>query len=98
MSNEMVRSKEFVKSIGDILSSPPKAGIIAEVEQKPTTFSKLQKKLGLSSGNLNYHLLRLESAGLLAKDAEDKYAITPLGQDMSKVIKQVLKASKEIEI
>ena len=93
----LAKSKKFVKSTGDILSSPPKAGIINQIEQRPATFSDLQKKLGLSSGNLNYHLLKLDSAGLLTKDAEDKYAITPLGRDVAKTVKKVLEASKEIE-
>jgi DNA-binding HxlR family transcriptional regulator len=89
---------KVVAVVGEVLSSPPKVGIVNEVDVQPKTFSELQKKLKMSSGNLNYHLLRLTSAGLLTKDPENRYAITPLGRDVDKVVKSALKASKEIQI
>jgi DNA-binding HxlR family transcriptional regulator len=88
---------KVVKAVGEVLSSPPKVGIVNEVEDQPKSFSELQKKLKMTSGNLNYHLLRLTSAGLLTKDTENRYAITPLGRDVDEVVKKALKASEEIE-
>jgi DNA-binding HxlR family transcriptional regulator len=94
---DWLTAEEMSKVVGKVLSSPLQTEIIVDISNAPLSFSELQKKLEMTSGNLNYHLLRLGSAGLLSKDPQNRYSITPLGRDIAKIVRTAIKASLEIE-
>ena len=51
---------------------------IVAANEKGVSYTELTLELGLSTGNLNYHLGQLE--GLVEKNRERRYVLTPLGQ------------------
>lgn len=51
---------------------------IIRTREGGATYSEILGELGLTTGNLNYHLKQLE--GLLEKDEERRYRLTPLGE------------------
>ena len=91
----MSLKEELRKTVGEIISSPPKLGIVLSVEEDPKKFSEIQRRLKLSSGVLSYHLLRTQAAGLVKK-TKDEYKITPMGSKVARVLKQILETSEEL--
>ena len=51
---------------------------IINSSEKGASYTELMMELGLSTGKLNYHLRQLE--GLVEKNEERKYVLTPLGR------------------
>lgn len=51
------------------------------------TYSEILGELGLTTGNLNYHLKQL--AGLLEKDDERRYRLSPLGENAIAILRGV---------
>lgn len=47
-------------------------------EEEGVTYSEILSELGLTTGNLNYHLKQLE--GLVQRNSERRYHLTPLGE------------------
>ena len=87
MLNLMSGEGSTVKKLASVLSSDAKTGVVTELGEGEKTFSELQKKLKMTSGNLNYHLLGLHSLGLVSKK-QKAYVLTVLGQDVVQKVKQ----------
>jgi DNA-binding HxlR family transcriptional regulator len=79
----------FKKTVGDVLCSPPRLNIVIAIDEKTRGFAELQKLSHLSSGTLGYHLLKAQVAGIVTKNSENRYAITPLGQKVAAILNQV---------
>lgn len=90
------KDNETVRKIGDILRSPSATGIVKELKNSDRSFSKLKKNLDMSSGRLNYHLLKLRSAGILKKTRGERYALTTLGRKVSEIVRRTLKEAEEL--
>ncbi len=60
---------------------------LLEANTKGTLYTELITELGLSTGKMNYHLEQLE--GLIEKNAEHRYALTPLGKKALNQLKQI---------
>jgi len=52
--------------------------------EKGATYTEVLGELGLTTGNLNYHLKQLE--GLVQRDSDRCYALTPLGEKAYSVL------------
>jgi predicted transcriptional regulator len=51
---------------------------IINVQETGATYSEILGELGIPTGTLNYHLKQLE--GLIERDKERRYRLTPLGE------------------
>ena len=71
----------------DAISHEVRRKIITLLAEKPRTFSDLQRELGLESPALAFHLKKLN--GLIAKDSQGYYGLTPLGMKAYDVIRQI---------
>jgi len=60
------------------LSSAERREILRMVSRGSASYSEILGELGLTTGNLNYHLKQLE--GFLRRDDERRYVLTPLGE------------------
>ncbi len=60
---------------------------IIRTREGGATYSEILGELALTTGNLNYHLKQLE--GLLEKDEERRYRLTPLGERAMAVLRGV---------
>jgi predicted transcriptional regulator len=94
-SEFMPKKQNPTKALGEILRSPPKIGIVTGVSEEAKTFSELKNLTEMTNGTLNYHLMRLENEGLLGKDTNEKYQLTPFGDQLVKTIKKVIKESED---
>jgi DNA-binding transcriptional ArsR family regulator len=52
--------------------------------ERGATYTEILGELGLTTGNLNYHLKQLE--GLVQRDSERHYSLTPLGEKAYSVL------------
>jgi len=64
---------------GIIFRSASEMELVRSLAKNQKRFSQLQKELGMSTGNLNYHLVKLKSEGLVAKSGRD-YLLSNVGQ------------------
>ena len=78
--------EERFEDLGMILRSTPKRKIMMLVALEDRRFTELLDSLETTSGNLNYHLLRLRSAGLLTK-RQQRYTLTTKGRRITEKIK-----------
>lgn len=85
----MTLEQRFKKVMGETLSCPARAELITAIDQKTRSFSELQKISNITSGTLGYHLLKAQAAGIIERNAEEKYAITPLGNKVATILKQI---------
>lgn len=86
--NEKMSEEESFENLGMILSSPPKRRIMMLLSLEDRRFTDLLDALETTSGNLNYHLLRLRSAGLLSK-RQQRYRLTTSGRKIAEKIKEL---------
>lgn len=80
--------EETFENLGMILSSRPKRRIMQLLSLEDRRFTDLLSALETTSGNLNYHLLRLRSAGLLTT-RKQRYSLTTAGQKIAEKIKEL---------
>lgn len=73
--------------IFDAISHEIRRKIIQLLAEKPKTFSELQKDLGLDSPALAFHIRKLN--GLISKNDQGYYELTPLGVKALNVIRQI---------
>jgi len=57
---------------------------IIKAQEKGSTYSEILGELGVPTGTLNYHLKQLE--GLIERDNQRKYHLSPLGERSLKVL------------
>ena len=57
---------------------------IIRAQEKGSTYSEILGELGVATGTLNYHLKQLE--GLIERDSERRYRLTPLGERSLRVL------------
>ena len=57
---------------------------IIKAQEKGSTYSEILGELGVPTGTLNYHLKQLE--GLIERDSERRYHLTPLGEQSLRVL------------
>jgi predicted transcriptional regulator len=70
---------EVENAIFQALAHPMRRAILEIISSNPKiSYTELITELQLSTGKLNYHLERLE--GLIEKNAERHYVLTPLGK------------------
>jgi len=72
--------EEVEEVVFQALASTERREIIRVIRSREggATYSEILGELGLTTGNINYHLKQLE--GLVEKDEERKYRLTPLGE------------------
>ncbi len=72
--------EELEEVVFQALASTERREIISVIRSHEggATYSEILGELGLTTGNLNYHLKQLE--GLIGKDEERRYRLTPLGE------------------
>jgi len=75
--------KEERRFAGFILSSDSETEILRSLINGERRFSDLQKELGMTSGRLNYHLLRMRSFGILSRKRQG------IGYELSKKGKRI---------
>jgi len=69
------------KIAGFILSSESAMAIVKSLTRADRRFSDLQKELQMTSGRLNYHLLRMRSFGILSRRrSREGYGLTKKGK------------------
>ncbi len=89
-------NSQVEKAIFQALAHPMRRTILKIISSSSVTYSELITELQLSTGKLNYHLEQLE--GLIEKDSERRYTLTPLGQkalNQINLINQETNASDE---
>jgi len=86
---------DTAKKVGNILRSSSATDIVGEIQDKDRSFSELQKDLKMTSGRLNYHLLKLRTAGILKKTRGERYALTKLGNKVSEIVRRTLKEAQQ---
>jgi len=64
---------------GIVFRSSSEMDLISTLAKSEKRFSQLQKGLGMSTGNLNYHLVKLKAEGLVAK-SEQGYTLSDVGR------------------
>ena len=89
MNMEKPGREEVEEVIFQALASTERREILSVVHSREggATYSEILGELGLTTGNLNYHLKQLE--GLLDKDDERRYRLTPLGERAYSVLRGV---------
>lgn len=92
----MSEQSKLRKTVGEILSSPTRHKLVVEIDEKSRVFSELQRLSKLSSGNLGYHLLKAQASGVIEKDKQEKYSITPLGSRVARALKQIEEALEKV--
>ena len=90
-SSENEEDTDTAKKVGDILRSSSARKIVDQVTDKQLSFSEMRKNLKMTSGRLNYHLLKLRSAGILKRTRGERYALTRLGMKVSNIVRRTLK-------
>ncbi|MCD6115070.1 helix-turn-helix transcriptional regulator [bacterium] len=95
----MKRTKERVKRLSKeevfgILKHPIRVAILDLLyEQKGISWPTLRKKLDISSGQLDYHLLKLLAAGLVVKKMSKTnrpiYELSDVGTAVARFLKKV---------
>jgi predicted transcriptional regulator len=86
----MAKPNDEVESvIFQALAHPMRRTIITMLETKPNgaTYTELITELGLPTGKMNYHLEQLE--GLIERNMEHRYILTPLGKKALNQLKQL---------
>ncbi len=81
--------EELEEVVFQALASQERREIIRVIRSREggATYSEILGELGLTTGNLNYHLKQLE--GLIEKDEERRYRLTPLGERAMAVLRGV---------
>lgn len=69
---------------GFILSSSSESEIVRSLMKGDKRFSDLQKELTMTSGRLNYHLLRMRSLGILTRSqSRSGYTLSKEGKKVA---------------
>jgi len=78
--------EEVENVIFQALSSSERREILRVIHstEKGATYTEVLGEMGLTTGNLNYHLKQLE--GLIQRDGERRYSLTPLGEKAYSVL------------
>ncbi len=84
MVNSESDNAEERKVAGMILSSDSETSIMKILIRTDKKFSELQKELRMTSGRLNYHLLKMKSVGLLSRSGPKRYTLTQTGKRVAK--------------
>jgi DNA-binding transcriptional ArsR family regulator len=86
---------EVEGAIFQALSSGERREILRVIASRTggTSYSEILGELGLTTGNLNYHLKQLE--GFLRRDDERLYTLTPLGERAVAVLAGSLEEGKD---
>lgn len=83
-----------VEKVGKVLVSPPKLGIVVTLgKNESESFTTIKKKLRITGGTLNYHLLFLQKEGLVEKTDNGEYMLSDEGKQVFQIVKSVV--SKE---
>jgi predicted transcriptional regulator len=72
--------KEDLAALLFNLASPDRLALLAEISSRKQRLTGLSKAIKASTQECSRHLGRLSNAGLIQKDAESLYEITPLGK------------------
>ena len=70
---------------------------ILHSKRVPIPYSSFMEELNLpASSNVAYHLLLLSKSGLIEKNSEGKYSLTPLGQRSALLLDMVTESESSI--
>lgn len=67
------------KLVGMVFRSTSETELVQSMARDTKRFSQLQKELRMSTGNLNYHLVRMKSEGLVVK-GDQGYSLSDAGR------------------
>lgn len=85
-----MEKKVNIEKVGRVLVSPPKLGIIVALGKNETeSFTDIKKKLRITGGTLNYHLLFLQKDGLVKKKTSGEYALSDEGKQVFWTVKNI---------
>ncbi|MCX6654419.1 MAG: winged helix-turn-helix domain-containing protein [Candidatus Bathyarchaeota archaeon] len=78
--------EEVENVVFQVLASRERREILRIIHstEKGATYTEVLGELGLTTGNLNYHLKQLE--GLIQRDSERRISLTPLGEKAYSVL------------
>lgn len=83
MTEKAFPTNEERRIAGKILSSKSETDIVSTVASGGRKrFSELQEELNMTSGRLNYHLIRLRALGILSRGHEG-YSLTQKGKKIA---------------
>ena len=98
-AKEKVRRLSKEEVFGIILNLNRVAILDLLYEQKGISWSMFRRKLGISKGQLNYHLKKLVETGLVVKKTPKAnrpiYELTPAGIAVTKLSKRIRQAIRE---
>jgi len=98
-AKEKVRKLSKEEVFGIILNFNRVAILDLLYKQKGISWSMFQRKLGISKGQLNYHLKKLIETGLVVKKTPKAncpiYELTPAGIAVTKLSKRIRQAIRE---
>jgi len=91
------RRDELEKALFQALAAAERREILrVAARDQGATYTQILGELGMTTGNLNYHLRQLE--GLLEKDEERRYRPTPLGAAALNALRSVSEAPAGAEV
>jgi DNA-binding transcriptional ArsR family regulator len=90
------RGEEFEKALFQALAAAERREILrVAAGDQGATYTQILGELGMTTGNLNYHLKQLE--GFLERDEERRYRPTPLGAAALNALKSASEAPPDAE-
>ena len=101
MQSDPTSLEELIEKLASPLHEPVRLGILMLLHfHKELAFSTIQKGLGVTSGNLNTHLSRLESEGLILSQKAfvnlRPRTVISISQEGTKALKSYSSSLKEI--
>jgi len=75
----MSKENDERRLAGIVFRSRSEMELIRKLARSKKRFSQLQKELNMTTGNLNYHLVKLKSEGLVIR-SDEGYGLSDIGR------------------
>ena len=79
------------------LASPQRLEILFKISEKPFTITEMAKELDSTKQEVHRNFKRLEDSGLIEKNLEGKFSITPFGKTMCTQVPSLVFLSQNME-
>ncbi len=79
------------------LASPQRLEILFKISEKPFTITEMAKELDSTKQEVHRNFGRLEDSGLIEKNLEGKFSITPFGKTMCTQVPSLVFLSQNME-
>ncbi len=87
----------MAEKVGELLTDVKGREILLSIHRDgPKRFNQLSKKLNITDGCLNYHLLKLKSKNYIQKDDDGSYSLTEQSQKIIPIVERVLEETSEL--